>query len=62
MYEEDETLEDKPALLDKRGGHLYSEAAISLVDAIYNDKQEIHVVNVLNGGLSILWTTTMFLK
>ena len=40
----------KPALLSKRGGSRYSEAAINLVDAIYNDKQEVHVVNILNKG------------
>ena len=28
----------------------YSEAAISLVDSIYNDKGETHVVNVRNQG------------
>jgi 6-phospho-beta-glucosidase len=43
-------LHEKPALLSKRGGARYSEAAISLVDAIWNDKQEVHVVNVLNHG------------
>lgn len=40
----------KPELLSKRGGSRYSEAAINLVDAIYNDKQEVHVVNILNNG------------
>ncbi|MDF2908112.1 MAG: glycoside hydrolase family 4 [Herbinix sp.] len=45
-----ETLADKPKELEKRGGARYSEAAISLVDAIYNDKQEVHVVNILNQG------------
>jgi 6-phospho-beta-glucosidase len=49
MYQQ-ETLAEKPKELEKRGGARYSEAAISLVDAIYNDKQEIHVVNVLNQG------------
>lgn len=44
----DINLADKPKELEKRGGARYSEAAISLVDAIYNDKQEVHVVNVLN--------------
>lgn len=43
-------LHEKPALLERRGGHLYSEAAISLVSAIYNDKKEEHVVNVRNQG------------
>jgi len=49
LYENTE-LREKPALLSKRGGARYSEAAISLVDAIWNDKQEIHVVNILNQG------------
>jgi 6-phospho-beta-glucosidase len=49
MYRDD-NLSEKPALLDKRGGHMYSEAAMSLADAIYNDKQNFHIVNVLNGG------------
>lgn len=49
MYE-NESLNEKPALLDKRGGHLYSEAAVSLANSIYNDKRDYHVVNVLNGG------------
>ncbi len=49
LYQQEE-LKDKPKELEKRGGARYSEAAISLVDAIYNDKQEIHVVNVRNQG------------
>lgn len=44
------TLHNKPEELSKRGGARYSEAAINLVDAIYNDKNEIHVVNILNKG------------
>lgn len=50
MYK-DKNLNEKPALLDKRGGHLYSEAAVSLANSIYNDKRDYHVVNVLNGGV-----------
>jgi 6-phospho-beta-glucosidase len=46
----DAELRAKPELLASRGGANYSEVAISLVDAIYNDKQEIHVVNLLNRG------------
>ncbi|MCA1291833.1 6-phospho-beta-glucosidase [Paenibacillus sp. alder61] len=46
----DAALHTKPELLSSRGGANYSEVAISLVDAIYNDKQEVHVVNVLNHG------------
>lgn len=43
-------LREKPELLSKRGGARYSEAAISLVDAIHNDRNETHVVNLLNQG------------
>jgi len=43
-------LNDKPKELSKRGGSRYSEAAISLVDAIWNDKNEHHIVNCLNNG------------
>jgi 6-phospho-beta-glucosidase len=46
----DEKLCEKPAALDKRGGALYSEAAASLVDAIENDRNNIHVVNTVNRG------------
>lgn len=46
----DAELHVKPDLLSSRGGANYSEVAISLVDAIYNDKQEVHVVNLLNKG------------
>ena len=49
MYQ-DEELCVKPALLDKRGGHKYSLAACSLIDSIANNKQDVHVVNVLNNG------------
>ncbi|MGN7457298.1 6-phospho-beta-glucosidase [Paenibacillus pasadenensis] len=47
---EDAKLHTKPELLASRGGANYSEVAISLVDAIWNDKQEEHVVNLLNQG------------
>ena len=47
---DDPSVREKPKELEKRGGAYYSEAAISLVDAIYNDKQEIHTVNVQNRG------------
>ncbi|MCR2805154.1 6-phospho-beta-glucosidase [Paenibacillus soyae] len=46
----DAELHVKPELLASRGGANYSEVAISLVDAIWNDKQEKHVVNLLNHG------------
>lgn len=40
----------KPKELASRGGALYSTAAVSAVDAIENDKNEYHVVNVKNNG------------
>lgn len=46
----DPALDVKPEGLDKRGGAHYSEAAVSLVDAIENNKNELHVVNVRNNG------------
>ena len=46
----DSQLHVKPELLSKRGGARYSEVALNLVDAIYNDKNDIQVVNILNQG------------
>ena len=40
----------KPKELAQRGGALYSTAAVSVVDAIENDRNEYHVVNVKNSG------------
>ncbi len=40
----------KPELLSKRGGARYSEVAINLVNSIYNDTNDIQVVNVKNNG------------
>lgn len=45
-----EDLDVKPKELEGRGGAYYSDAAVSLISAIYNDKNEIHTVNVLNNG------------
>jgi len=44
----DPHLDEKPKLLEKRGGAHYSTAAVSLACAIYNPKNELHVVNVRN--------------
>ncbi|MDR1143753.1 MAG: 6-phospho-beta-glucosidase [Spirochaetaceae bacterium] len=46
----DKSVDEKPAELEQRGGAYYSEAAVALIDAIYNDRNEIHTVNVLNRG------------
>lgn len=43
-------LNEKPKQLEQRGGAYYSTAAISLIDAIENDKNEYHVVDVKNNG------------
>ena|SRR5690554_595512 len=40
----------KPELLSRRGGARYSEVAINLVNSIYNDTNDVHVVNCLNNG------------
>ena len=54
----DPDLHDKPKELEQRGGALYSTAAVSVVDAIENDKNEYHVVSVKNcGTLSFLEDT-----
>ncbi len=46
----DPALVEKPALLDRRGGAFYSEAAIGLVGSIAADASEVHVVDVRNGA------------
>ena len=46
----DPALDIKPPELAQRGGAYYSEAAISLIDAIWNDRREIHTVNIRNNG------------
>lgn len=46
----DENLVTQPEGLSKRGGARYSEAAISLIDAIYNDRGSFHTVNTANNG------------
>jgi 6-phospho-beta-glucosidase len=49
LYKNPELIE-KPEVLNKRGGAMYSEAAVSLIDAIENDKNEIHIIDVKNNG------------
>lgn len=46
----DVALYQKPEELSKRGGARYSEVAINLVNSIYNDTNDIQVVNCLNNG------------
>lgn len=49
LYQQ-ETLVEKPEALTKRGGSYYSEAAVNLICAIYDDKNETHVVDIRNNG------------
>ncbi|MBN1964762.1 MAG: 6-phospho-beta-glucosidase [Anaerolineae bacterium] len=45
----DPALDEKPALLNERGGAFYSTAAVELIRAIAQDRREVHIVNVRNG-------------
>lgn len=47
----DPNLKEKPEALSKRGGARYSEAAICLIDSIYNDRKDVQVVDVANHGI-----------
>jgi 6-phospho-beta-glucosidase len=46
----DPSVTEKPALLERRGGAFYSEAAIGLVRSLAADDGGIHVVDVRNDG------------
>jgi len=46
----DPHLVSKPKELEKRGGALYSTAAVSLIAAIVGNKHEVHIVNCWNRG------------
>jgi len=46
----DPSLNEKPALLEQRGGAFYSEAAIQLVAALFGDSDDVQVVDMRNGG------------
>lgn len=45
-----EDLDVKPKELEERGGAFYSDVACSLMDSIYNNKQDIQTVNTQNNG------------
>lgn len=45
----DKNLNVKPEALAKRGGARYSEAAIKLINSIYNNSGDVQVVDVVNG-------------
>jgi 6-phospho-beta-glucosidase len=49
MYR-DPDLAEKPALLEKRGGAYYSEAAAQLISSLHSDTQDFQVVDVRNDG------------
>jgi 6-phospho-beta-glucosidase len=49
MYR-DPTLTEKPALLERRGGAFYSEAAVGLVRSLSTGDDAVHVVDVRNEG------------
>jgi 6-phospho-beta-glucosidase len=46
----DESLTEKPALLEQRGGAFYSEAATQLVSSLASDRGDVQVVDVRNAG------------
>ncbi|MBB3110741.1 6-phospho-beta-glucosidase [Paenibacillus phyllosphaerae] len=45
----DPNLREKPKQLEQRGGAYYSEAAVNLMESLYNDKRDIQTLNVANG-------------
>jgi 6-phospho-beta-glucosidase len=46
----DPSLDVKPEELSQRGGALYSEAAVQVIESIYNDRKDIQCVDTLNRG------------
>ncbi|MFI9200307.1 6-phospho-beta-glucosidase [Streptomyces sp. NPDC053048] len=46
----DPALDEKPALLARRGGAFYSEAAVALTAALLTGTGDVQVVNTLNNG------------
>jgi 6-phospho-beta-glucosidase len=46
----DPALDEKPALLERRGGAYYSEAAVNLVASLVADRGDVQVVNLRNNG------------
>jgi 6-phospho-beta-glucosidase len=46
----DQSLAEKPALLEQRGGAFYSEAAVQLVASLTADAGDVQVVDVRNKG------------
>ncbi len=46
----DPAVDEKPALLQQRGGAYYSEAAVDLMASLITDRGDVQVVNVRNDG------------
>lgn len=46
----DVNLKEKPVELEQRGGAYYSDVACGVIEAIFNNTNEEHAVNVLNGN------------
>ena len=46
----DPAVDEKPALLQQRGGAYYSEAAVHLMASLISDRGDVQVVNVRNDG------------
>ena len=46
----DPALDEKPKLLEERGGAFYSEASAMLIESLYLDRGDVQVVNVRNEG------------
>ncbi len=53
---------DPPADLMKRGGAYYSTLAAQVINAHYNDLDEVHVVNVRNAGAVAVWPSDWVLE
>ena len=49
MYR-DPSLAEKPALLARRGGAFYSEAAVQLIASLHDGRGDIQVVDIPNGS------------
>lgn len=47
----DPNLSEKPKQLEQRGGAYYSEAAVKLMNSLYNDSGDIQTLNVPNRGV-----------
>src|SRR4030095_5531458 len=46
----DPAVDEKPALLQQRGGAYYSEAAVDLMASLITDRGDVQVVNLRNDG------------